>query len=52
MTHGNMNRKEIEFEFERATKNTYRFPEKSEGKPSLGHCTCRNQYPVPRSLRR
>lgn len=26
-----MDKKEIEFEFEQATKNTYRFQEKSEG---------------------
>ncbi|MGC8618711.1 MAG: hypothetical protein ACP5UZ_08280 [Thermoplasmata archaeon] len=31
-----MNRKEIEFEFERATKNTYRFHEKSSGNPVIG----------------
>ena len=32
----NMGKKEIEFEFERATKNTYRFQEKSSGEPSIG----------------
>jgi len=31
-----VNRKEIEFEFERATKNTYRFQEKASGEPSIG----------------
>ena len=31
-----MDRKEIEFEFERATKNTYRFQEKSLGTPVIG----------------
>lgn len=31
-----MGRKEIEFEFERATKNTYRFQEKSSGTPVIG----------------
>ncbi|MGC8618742.1 MAG: hypothetical protein ACP5UZ_08440 [Thermoplasmata archaeon] len=31
-----MNSKEIEFEFERATKNTYRFQEKSSGNPVIG----------------
>ena len=31
-----MDRKEIEFEFERATKNTYRFQEKSTGSPVIG----------------
>ena len=31
-----MNKKEIEFEFERATKNTYRFQEKSSGNPVIG----------------
>ncbi|MGC8562132.1 MAG: hypothetical protein ACP5NO_02895 [Thermoplasmata archaeon] len=31
-----MNKKEIEFEFERATKNTYRFQEKSSGNPIIG----------------
>ena len=31
-----MNKKEIEFEFERATKNTYRFQEKAQGEPSIG----------------
>ena len=31
-----MDRKEIEFEFERATKNTYRFQEKSKDEPSIG----------------
>ncbi len=31
-----MDKKEIEFEFERATKNTYRFQEKSSGEPSIG----------------
>ena len=29
-------RKEIEFEFERATKNTYRFQEKTTGSPVIG----------------
>lgn len=31
-----MNSKEIEFEFERATKNTYRFQENSSGNPVIG----------------
>ena len=31
-----MDKKEIEFEFERATKNTYRFQEKSSGPPVIG----------------
>ncbi len=31
-----MDKKEIEFEFERATKNTYRFQEKSTGSPVIG----------------
>ena len=31
-----MEKKEIEFEFERATKNTYRFQEKSFGSPVIG----------------
>ena len=31
-----MNKKEIEFEFERDTKNTYRFQEKSEGAQTIG----------------
>ena len=31
-----MNKKEIDFEFERATKNTYRFQEKSAGNPVIG----------------
>ena len=31
-----MNKKEIEFEFERGTKNTYRFQEKSSGNPVIG----------------
>ena len=31
-----MDRKEIEFEFERVTKNTYRFQEKSAGSPVIG----------------
>ncbi len=31
-----METKEIEFEFERATKNTYRFQEKSSGFPVTG----------------
>ncbi len=31
-----MNKKEIEFEFERATKNTYRFQEKSSGNLVIG----------------
>ncbi len=31
-----MDRKEIEFEFERATRNTYRFQEKSLGTPVIG----------------
>ena len=31
-----MDKKEIEFEFERATKNTYRFQEKSAGSPVIG----------------
>ncbi len=31
-----MNKKEIEFEFERATKNTYRFQEKGTGNPVIG----------------
>ena len=31
-----MDRKEIEFEFERATKNACRFREKSKGEPSIG----------------
>ena len=30
-----MDKKEIEFEFERATKNTYRFREKSTGSPAI-----------------
>ena len=32
----NMDKKEIEFEVERATKNTYRFQEKSTGSPVIG----------------
>ena len=32
----NMDKKEIEFEFERATKNTYRFQEKASGNPVIG----------------
>lgn len=31
-----MNKKETEFEFERATKNTFRFQEKSSGNPVIG----------------
>ena len=31
-----MDRREIEFEFERATKNTYKFQKKSKGEPSIG----------------
>jgi hypothetical protein len=31
-----MEKKEIEFEFERATKNTYRFQEKSSESPVIG----------------
>ena len=31
-----MDKKEIEFEFERATKNTDRFQEKSTGSPVIG----------------
>ena len=31
-----MNKKEIDFEFERTTKNTYRFQEKSVGNPVIG----------------
>ena len=31
-----MNKKEIEFELERATKNTYRFQEKDFGNPAIG----------------
>ena len=31
-----MNKKEIYFEFERATKNTFRFQEKSAGNPVIG----------------
>lgn len=31
-----MEKKEIEFEFERATKNTFRFQEKSSGNPVIG----------------
>jgi len=31
-----MDKKEIEFEFERATKNTYRFLEKSSVEPLIG----------------
>jgi hypothetical protein len=31
-----MNKKEIEFEFKRATKNTYRFQEKTTGSPVIG----------------
>ena len=31
-----MNKKEIDFEFERATKNTYRFQEKDPGNPAIG----------------
>ena len=31
-----MDKKEIEFEFERATKNTYRFQEKSSGEQLIG----------------
>ncbi len=31
-----MGRKEIEFECERATKNTYRFQKKASGEPSIG----------------
>ena len=30
-----MDRKEIEFEFERETKNTYRFQEKDSGNPAI-----------------
>ena len=31
-----MNNKEIEFEFERATKKTCRFQEKASGNPAIG----------------
>ena len=31
-----VDKKEIEFEFERATKNTYRFQEKTTGSPVIG----------------
>ncbi|MGC8609454.1 MAG: hypothetical protein ACP5UV_06250 [Thermoplasmata archaeon] len=31
-----MQKKEIEFEFERATKNTFRFQEKNSENPSIG----------------
>ena len=31
-----MDKKEIEFEFERATKNIYRFQEKASGPPVIG----------------
>jgi hypothetical protein len=31
-----MDKKVIDFEFERATKNTYRFQEKSTGSPAIG----------------
>jgi hypothetical protein len=31
-----MDRKEIEFQFERDTKSTYRSPEKSTGSPVIG----------------
>ncbi|MEM3192778.1 MAG: hypothetical protein QW292_12010 [Candidatus Parvarchaeota archaeon] len=31
-----MNEKELEFDFERATKNTYRFQEKGPGNPVIG----------------
>lgn len=31
-----MSTKEIEFEFERAPKNTFRFQEKTSGEPSIG----------------
>jgi hypothetical protein len=31
-----MEKKEIEFEFERATKNNYRFLEKATGSPVIG----------------
>ncbi len=31
-----MDKKEIEFEFERATKNPLRFREKPQGEPSIG----------------
>ena len=31
-----MEKKEIEFEVERATKNTYRFLEKASGNPAIG----------------
>ncbi|QRF74640.1 hypothetical protein Thermo_00125 [Thermoplasmatales archaeon] len=31
-----MSKKEIQFEFERATKNTFRFQEKASGEPSIG----------------
>ena len=31
-----VDKKEIEFEFERATKNKYRFREKSSGPPVIG----------------
>ena len=31
-----MNKKEMEFKFEKATKNTYRFQEKSSGTPIIG----------------
>jgi hypothetical protein len=31
-----VDKKEIEFEFERATKNKYRFQEKSSGPPVIG----------------
>jgi hypothetical protein len=31
-----MDKKEIDIEFERATKNTYRFQEKASGSPVIG----------------
>ncbi|MFG1555506.1 MAG: hypothetical protein AAE985_03445 [Thermoplasmataceae archaeon] len=31
-----MDKKEIEFEFEKARKNTYRFHEKASGNPAIG----------------
>ena len=31
-----MNKKEIDFEFEKATKNTYRFQERGSGNPAIG----------------
>jgi len=31
-----MQKREIEFEYERPTKNTYRFQEKTEGSPVIG----------------